>query len=109
MTTCSRIGCEAEATHVPEIAVPRMGSARVGVRGLTFTVGLPLCKAHTEAFDVAAFFAGNDGRDLLGRMSHGMVVDPNKATVSALPIATISDIAREKLKLEGKTNGKNMG
>lgn len=94
---CQFKGCERDATHVPEISVPRAS----GAKGLSFTIGVRLCKDHAKDFPLKKWIAG-DGMALVMRMAQGMVLDADKAKVAALPIAGISDIVREKLQLEGK-------
>lgn len=100
--SCAKIGCERDATHVPEISVPRAS----GAKGLTFTIGAQLCRDHARDFPLKQWITA-EGLQLLLRMAQGMVLDADKATVRAHPIATISDIMREKMKIEGKDDGQS--
>lgn len=55
MDTCSRIGCDNEATHVPKIIVPFFNLLGEHEGNNSGILGLKLCEDHVKMVDVKDF------------------------------------------------------
>jgi hypothetical protein len=106
---CGRDGCEAAATHVPQINIPGEGYAATPENSLQFVFGLELCLPHLQALDPQDFVgdavAGLDGnlRGLALALARGRA-DPDfdRAFIRPLGLADPAYLALKSGRQSGR-------